>query len=144
MEAKDDLLPTLVPFLRRNEKGEPYLAGTECKACGHTYAGDRTVCAKCASRDKMRPVHLAETGKLYVYTVIHRSFPGIETPFIDVIVDLDDGAHLKGTLIGVKADPDSIAFDLPVKVSYREVEPVNKPGKPHLTYVFEPQTPQKG
>lgn len=144
MDAKDDLLPTLVPYLRRDARGAPYLTGVKCKACGNIFAGDRTVCAKCASRDQMQAVKLAETGKVYVYTIVHRSFPGVKTPFIDVIVDLDDGAHLKGTLVGVKADPDSIPFDLPVKLSYREIEPVNKPGRPHLAYVFEPMTPLKG
>ena len=86
----------------------------------------------------MQAVRLAETGKVYVYTVVHRSFPGVETPFVDVIVDLDDGAHLKGTLLNVKPDPDAIAFGLPVKVVYREAKPVNKPDTPYLTYAFEP------
>ena len=29
---------------------------------------------------------LAETGKLYDFTVVHRSFPGVKTPFVDAIV----------------------------------------------------------
>ena len=144
MDVKDDLLPTLVPFLKRDDDGKPYLAGSRCTACGHTYVGERKICAKCSARDQMQPVHLAETGKVYVHTVVYRSFPGVETPFIDVIVDLDDGAHIKGTLVGVEPDPETIPYDLPVKVSYREAEPVNKPGKAHLTYVFEPVTPVKG
>jgi hypothetical protein len=86
----------------------------------------------------MTPVHLAETGKLYAFTVVYRSFPGVQTPFIDVIVDLDDGAHIKGVLQGVSPDPASIPFDLPVKVAYGEADPVNAPGKPHLTYHFIP------
>ncbi len=138
MNAKDDTQPTIVPYLKRDESGKPYLAGSKCTACGHVFVGERTVCAKCTARGQMVSVHLAETGKLYVYTIIHRSFPGVKTPFVDVIVDLDDGAHLKGTLVGVKPEPEAIAFDLPVKIAYREAEPVNKPGKPHLSYVFEP------
>lgn len=130
-------LPPIAPFLKR-ENGKPYLAGARCKACGHVYVGERTVCAKCAARNQMEPVRLAETGKVYVYTVVHRSFPGVETPFVDVIVDLDDGAHIKGTLLGVPPDPERIPFDLPVRVVYREATPVNKPGKPYLTYAFEP------
>jgi len=110
-------LPTIAPFLKR-DGDKPYLAGSKCRACGHVFVGDRTVCAKCAARGQMEAVHLAETGKVYVHTVVYRSFPGVETPFIDVIVDLDDGAHIKGTL--------------------REAAPVNKPGQPYLTYAFEP------
>ena len=144
MNVRDEPLPPLMPFIKRQDDGTPYLAGAKCKACGHVFVGERTACAKCTARDQMQSVHLALTGKLYVYTIVYRDFPGVKTPFIDAIVDLDDGAHLKGTLIGVSPDPDSIAFDLPVKVSFREVEPVNQPGTPYLSYVFEPQSSQKG
>lgn len=143
MDAKDDLRPALVPFLKHDDSGKPYLAGTSCSACDLTYVGERAICAKCASGDHMKPVRLAETGKVYVFTIVHRSFPGVEAPFVDVIVDLDDGAHIKGTLRGVEPDPEHIPFDLPVRVVYREVEPVNKPGKPHLTYMFEPLAQEK-
>lgn len=129
--------PAIVPFLKR-ENGAPYLQGSKCRACGHVFVGERNVCAKCTARDQMESVHLADTGKVYVSTVVFRSFPGVETPFIDAIVDLDDGAHLKGTLIGVEPDPARIPFDLPVKVVYRAASPVNKPGVAYLTYAFEP------
>ena len=129
--------PTIAAYLRQ-EDGQPYLAGSKCRACGHVFVGDRKVCARCTSRDQMESIHLAETGKLYVHTVVYRSFPGVETPFIDAIVDLDDGAHLKGTLLGVEPDPSRIPFGLPVKVVYRQAEPVNKPGVPYLTFAFEP------
>jgi len=86
----------------------------------------------------MSPCRLAESGKVYVHTIVHRSFPGVPTPFIDVIVDLHDGAYLKGTLLGVEPDPGKAFFDLPVKVVFLEEAPVNMPGAPHLTYAFEP------
>ena len=130
-------IPPIAPFLKR-DADKPYLAGSKCRACGHVFVGDRTVCAKCTARDQMDAVHLAETGKVYVYTVVYRSFPGVKTPFIDVIVDLDDGAHIKGTLLGVEPVPTAIPFDLPVKVVYREAVPANEPGQPYLTYAFEP------
>lgn len=130
--------PPLVPILKRDSDGAPYLAGSRCDACGQIFAGERQVCARCTARGKMKPVRLAETGRVYVHTVVHRSFPGVETPFVDVIVDLDDGAHLKGTLSGVKPDPEAIPFDLPVRVAYREANPVNAPGQPYLTYHFVP------
>ena len=81
---------------------------------------------------------LAETGKLYVYTVVRRSFPGVAVPFVDAIVDLDDGSHLKGTLEGVDPDPDRIPFNMRIKVAYRDAQPVNANGKAYLTYYFLP------
>lgn len=86
----------------------------------------------------MKPVRLAETGKLYAYTLVHRSFPGVKTPFIDVIVDLDDGAHLKGTLADIEPSLDALHFDMPVKIAYREVVPANAGGQAYLSYVFVP------
>ena len=69
--------------------------------------------------------------------LIYRSFPGIETPFIDVIVDLADGAHIKGILKGVEADPDAEYFDMPVRVDFQEMVP---PGadEDYLVYYFVP------
>ncbi|HEX2892332.1 Zn-ribbon domain-containing OB-fold protein [Vineibacter terrae] len=130
-------VPPIVPFLHR-DGAKPYLGGSRCEACGHVFVGERSVCAKCAARDKMKAVRLAETGKLYVYTVVKRSFPGVAVPFVDAIVDLDDGSHLKGTLEGVEPDPDHIKFNMRVKVAYREAQPVNSGGKPYLTYYFVP------
>lgn len=87
----------------------------------------------------MQPVTLAETGKIYTWSIIYRSFPGIDTPFIDVIVDLDDGAHIKGILKGVDPDPQMDYFDMPVQVDFQEMIP---PGadEQYLVYYFQPLT----
>jgi uncharacterized OB-fold protein len=137
VESLQDI-PPLVPLIKSSETGKPYLAGSKCKSCGHVFAGERQVCANCTARDEMLPVHLAETGKLYVYTVVHRTFPGVKTPFIDAIADLDDGSHLKGTLLGIAAYDTALAFDMPVKIIYQEVRPVDASGAPYLTYAFAP------
>ncbi|MFP6774293.1 MAG: OB-fold domain-containing protein [Alphaproteobacteria bacterium] len=129
--------PSIIAYLKRDDDGEPYLQGAHCGACGHTYVGERSVCAKCYARDRMQPVSLAETGKLYAYAIVHRSFPGVETPFIDVIVDLADGAHIKGILKDVAPDPENLAFDMAVKIDYREVVPPGSNEK-YLAYFFVP------
>ena len=126
----------IFPFIKEGD-GRPYLAGSKCGRCGHVYVGERAACAKCTARDAMAPVQIAGTGRLYDFTIVHRSFPGVETPFVDAIVDLDDGAHLKGTLLGVTPEPDAIAFDMPVRVEFREAVPVGA-NRPYLTYVFVP------
>jgi len=135
--ANDDDRPTLVPYLKPGN-GEPYLQGARCEACGHVFVGTRQICAKCSTRGRMTPIHLAETGELYSWTIIYRSFPGVDTPFIDAIVDLDDGAHLKGTLVDVPAEPEQIPFGMRVRIVYREVEPPNANGQSYLTYYFVP------
>jgi len=129
--------PPIASHICRDEQGHPYLAGSRCRACGHTFVGAREVCAKCFARSGLEPVKLAETGTIYTWSIIYRSFPGIETPFIDVIVDLADGAHIKGILKGVEADPEVDYFDMPVRVDFQEMVP---PGadEEYLVYYFVP------
>ena len=49
---------------------------------------------------------------------MHRSFPGIEVPYVSAIVDLDDGTAIKGNLINIDPDPEKIEFDMPVEVVF--------------------------
>lgn len=134
----DPQTPLLTPVLKLGDDGTPYLAASRCQACSEIFVGERQICAKCCARGQMTPVRLSETGKLYAYTVVHRSFPGVKTPFIDVVVDLDDGAHLKGTLTDIDPSLDGVQFDMRVKIAYREVVPVNSNGQAYLSYVFVP------
>ena len=136
MSNTKDIQP-LVPYLKTDEP-QPYLAGSKCQSCGHVFVGERDICAKCTARDQMTSVHLSETGKLYDFCIVHRSFPGVDTPFIDAIVDLDCGAHLKGTLLDIEPDPEGIEFDMPIKIIYRETKPVNAGGTSYLSYFFVP------
>ena len=131
--------PTLRSFIRQSpDDGSYFLAGSRCENCGAVYAGERAVCASCCARDAMTSIRLAETGTLYAYTIVHRSFPGVKTPFVDVIVDLDGGGHLKGTLEGVPADPAALRFDMRVRLAFRKAVPLGGLNCPHLTYMFVP------
>jgi uncharacterized OB-fold protein len=127
---------TILPFVKAGD-GAPYIAGSRCGACGTVAVGERNVCSRCTTRDRMEPVHIATTGRLYDFTVVHRSFPGVKVPFVDAIVDMDDGSHLKGTLHGVTPDIAAIAFDMPVRLVFEEAVPVGA-DKPYLTYAFVP------
>ena len=129
-----------VDFLKLPEDGEPYLEGHRCGACGATFLGERTVCSKCGARDQMSPVKLPNTGNLYSYCIVHRSYPGIEVPYISAVVDLDDGTAIKGNLINIEPDPEKIAFDLPVEVVYRDaLGRKDKEGNSYLAYFFQPR-----
>lgn len=127
-----------VPYLKIDSAGEPYIAGSKCGKCGQIFFGDRTICARCADRTSMQAMRLGETGKLYAYTVIHRSFPGVKTPFVAATVELDDGGVLKGTLLEVEPDPAKLAFDMPVRLVFRDSGQKDKDGRPYLNYYFVP------
>ena len=130
-----------VDFLKIPDEGAPYLEGHRCDACGAVFLDARTVCAKCGARERMRPTRLSNTGTLYSYSIVHRSFPGVEVPYISAVVDLDDGATVKGNLINVEPDPANIAFDMPVEVTYGDaLGRKDREGNAYLSYFFQPRT----
>ena len=129
-----------VPYLKIPENGDPYLEGHKCGACGATFLGERNVCSKCGARDQMEAVTLPNNGKLYSYSIVHRSFPGIEVPYISAIVDLEDGTAIKGNLINCEPDPASIEFDMPVEVVYADaLGRKDSDGNSYMSYFFQPK-----
>ena len=77
------------------------------------------MCSKCGARDQLAAVKLGTKGKLYAYSIVHRSFPGIEVPYISAIVDLEGGGTLKGNLISVEPDPKNLSSTCPSTSSSR-------------------------
>ena len=134
------LLP-VVDFLKIPETGEPYLEGHRCKKCSAMYLGARETCAKCSTRGEIEPVRLSNQGELYSYSIVYRSFPGIDTPYISAIVDLEGGGTVKGNLVDVEADPKNIRFGMPVEVVYRDaLGRKDKDGHSYLSYFFKPRS----
>ncbi len=135
--SSQKLLPVL-PFLKIPEGGEPYLEGHKCRHCGAIFLGERNVCAKCGTRDQMEATTLSNRGKLYVYSIVHRSFPGIETPYVSAIVDLEGGGTVKGNLVHIDPDPEKIRMGMPVEVIYEIAPRKDQEGNEYLTYYFQP------
>jgi len=131
----------VVEYLKIPDNGDPYLEGHKCGSCGAMYLGSRNVCSKCGARDQMQVTRLATTGKLYAYSIVHRTFPGIEVPYISAVVDLDDGATLKGNLIGIEPDPEKIKFDMPVEVVFADaLGRKDREGNSYLSFFFKPKS----
>ena len=129
----------VVPYLKIPEGGDPYLEGHKCGACGATFLGERAVCSKCGARDQMSTVTLPTKGELYAYSIVHRSFPGIDVPYVSAVVDLEDGTAIKGNLIDVEPDPEKIPFGMPVEVVFDDaLGRKDKDGNSYLSYFFKP------
>lgn len=130
----------VVSFLKIPEREEPYLEGHACKACGAIFLGERKICSKCGARDQLEPRRLANTGTLYAYSIVHRSFPGIEVPYVSAIVDLDGGGTVKGNLINIDPDPEKIRMGMPVQVVYKDaLGRKDREGNSYLSYFFQPR-----
>ncbi len=137
-ETVEGPLP-VVPWLKGAATDDPYLEGHKCGDCGAIFLGERDNCSSCGSRGKMEPTRLGTKGKLYSYSIVHRSFPGIDVPYISAIVDLDDGGTVKGNLINIEPDPANLAFDMPVEVVFDDaLGRKDKDGNSYVSYFFQP------
>jgi uncharacterized OB-fold protein len=138
-DAQAEPLP-VVEFLKIPADGEPYLEGYRCAACSAVVLGPRPACPKCSARGRMEATRLADTGTLYAYSIVHRSFPGIEVPYVSAIVDLEGGGTVKGNLINVEPDPAKIPFGMPVEVVYTDaLGRKDRDGNAYLSYFFQPR-----
>ena len=136
--ASSDELKPATAYLKFNDDGEPYLQGSRCSECGHTYLGEREHCAKCTARDCMTPVDLGTSGRLYNYSIVYRSYPGIKVPFVSAVVDLDSGCTVKGNLLDIEPAPEHLEFDMPVEVVFRGADLANPAGEGFISHFFVP------
>jgi uncharacterized OB-fold protein len=134
-DAKSRPLPAM-PFLEIDDDGRASLIGSRCQACGAIVLGKKDVCPCCTMRGQMAPMKLGEHGKVYTYTIVSRSFPGVKTPFVPVVVDLDGGGSLAGVLLDVAPDPSAIAYDMPVDVVFRDTGQRAADGRPFVSHYF--------
>jgi len=127
----------IVGYIKVSREGEPYLCGTRCEGCAEIFLGPRRACGRCGGQD-FTETRLAPRGRLYNYTIVHRSFPGVPTPFVSAIVELDGGGVIKGTLDGVPALLDAVQFDMPVRVVFKEIAAAGAGEEPFLGFSFRP------
>lgn len=109
----------ILPFLKLEPT--PHLVGSKCGGCGAVFLDvKRMACSKCGATNQFTQIPLSNKGNVWVFSVIHQSFPGIKTPYITAIVDLPEGVSVKSTLVDI--DPDELqknpkmAFGLPVEM----------------------------
>jgi uncharacterized protein len=115
--------------------GSAYVEGFRCGACGAAFPEPVMACRACANRTPPAPFRAAETGKLYTWSVVSRSYPGIAVPFVSAIVDLDDGLTLKGTLRDVA--PGSLKAGMPVRLVFDNAGGAcDKDGAPYVGFHF--------
>ena len=130
----------IVPYLQIPADGDPYLEGHKCRSCEAIYLGARDNCSSCGARDSFETVKLGNTGTLYVYSIVPRSFPGIEVPYVSSIVDLDGGGTVKGNLIDIDPDPEKISMGMPVELVYKIAPTKDKEGNEYLSFFFKPRS----
>ena len=139
-DAAKKSLP-VVDFLTLPDGGDPYLEGHQCKTCQAIFLGERENCSKCGARGSMQAKKLSNQGTLYVYSIVHRSFPGVEVPYVSAVVDLEGGGTVKGNLINVEANPEKIKLGMPIEVVFKDaLGRKDREGNSYTSYFFQPRS----
>jgi uncharacterized OB-fold protein len=127
----------IVPFLRLPEGQAPYLAGQKCRACGAVYLGKRQACAKCLGRGPFDEIALSREGEVYVWSIVHQSFPGVPVPYVVAIVDLPEGVSVRCNLVDVEPRPEALRFGMKVEMT-TGVSQQDKEGADVVAFYFRP------
>ncbi len=74
------------------------------------------------SKCKLKPVNLAQTGKVKTYTIIHIAPPGFGdlAPYALAIIELDDGARITAQIADVPLA--KVKVGLKVKIEFRKIQ----------------------
>lgn len=94
----------------------PRLRAFVCRGCGARFFDRRNACSRCFG-DDFDTALLADRGRLRSFTIVHRAGPGVPTPYISAVVDLDGGGVVKANLIDTAPDPAAIELGMPVKLA---------------------------
>lgn len=98
------------------DDGEPHLISKKCASCGALYFDRRNACAKCGGTD-FGSTKLSNKGKVRAFTIVHRAAPGVPTPYVSAVVDLDGGGVVKANIVDVDATPDKVTLGMPVRMT---------------------------
>jgi len=87
------------------------LSGLKCGGCGEVSAQPRLVCARCGGQD-LEAIELKGGGAIQTFTVNYVAAEGRESeaPYIVVIVELDEGPWVMGSIAGLK--PEEASMDI--------------------------------
>lgn len=123
--------------IRLGDDGAPFVEGFRCGNCGAAFTEQTLACRACASRAAPEPFQAASTGKLWSWSIVQRSYPGVAVPFVSAIVDLDDGLTLKGTVVGV--DHGDLRQGRPLRLEFDDAGGArDKDGAPYVGFHFVP------
>ena len=94
---------------------EPHLRAWESVDSGALYF-DRRNADALGGGTEFRPRRLGTTGVVRSFTIVHRAVPGIPTPYVSAIVDLDGGGTVKANVVGITPDPEHVALGMKVRM----------------------------
>jgi uncharacterized OB-fold protein len=98
------------------DDGAPYLVARECQSCGALYLDRRNACGHCG-KTSFGARRLSDRGTIRSFTIVHRAAPGIPTPYVSAVVDLDGGGIVKSNIVDAAPDPVQVRLRMPVHLT---------------------------
>jgi uncharacterized OB-fold protein len=121
------------------DDGEPHLVANESEASGALYFDRRNADAK-TGEPGFRRRRLAGVGVVRTFTIVHRAAPGVPTPYVSVVVDLDGGGVVKANLLNVEPDPAVVRTGMRVRMTTYPVG-TDDDGTEAIAFAYEPEAP---
>jgi uncharacterized OB-fold protein len=120
------------------DDGPPHLVAWESAESGAIYLDRRNADARSGMPGFSRR-RLADSGRVRTFTIVHRAAPGVPTPYVSVVVDLDDGGVVKANLVGVDPVPEQVQIGMPVRLT-TYVAGTDDDGTEAVAFAYEPAT----
>jgi uncharacterized protein len=116
----------------------PHLVARECTSCHARYFGRRNACANCFE-DEFCSVELPTSGVVRSFTIVSQAAPGIPTPFVAAIIDLD-GTSVRANLLNVEPDDEHVRLGMEVRLVTYSLG-LDSNGVEAVGFAFEPVSP---
>lgn len=112
-----------------------------CTACDKWVWYPEPACPTCGGELEWQPT--SGRGRLYSWAVVQRPFlPAFAemTPFVTALVTLEEAPEVRIVTYVVDADPQTLAADVPLEVSFRSLSFPTVPDRSVVVPMFVPRT----
>ena len=98
------------------DQGDEHLVAKMCSSCGALYFDRRNACGHCG-KTEFTTKRLSTDGRVRAFTIVKRAAPGVPTPYVSAVIDLEGGGAVKANLVNIDPDPDKIELGMPVRLT---------------------------
>jgi uncharacterized OB-fold protein len=125
-----------IPFVNYLVLGDnPHLVANECTSCGARFFDRRNACARCSGIE-FKDAAIATQGEVRTFTIVAFAAPGVDVPFVSVIVDCD-GTSVRANLVNVDPTPEAVKVGMPVRLTTFSIGKDDE-GVEAINFGFEP------
>ncbi|HZJ26864.1 MAG TPA: OB-fold domain-containing protein [Acidimicrobiia bacterium] len=115
---------------------DPHLVANRSVESGALYFDRRNADAKTGAPG-FEQQRLANEGAVRSFTIVYRAAPGVPTPYVSCVVDLDGGGVVKANLINIEPDPDRVDAGMRVRMTTFPVG-TDDDGTEAIAFGYEP------